>query len=156
VALFIAYSCLVKWSFLSACDGSFGKPATCRRFEKEDKMRRSIVLLGMVAVLVLALAVPAFARGKGNPHGQPVVYVTGQSLAYDSIVLTDVPFVEGAPYQLLEMGVGPTGLQTEFGPGDVGYVGGRWWDDVNGNGEMDAEDDFFLCPLLGPGYVPTH
>jgi len=117
-------------------------------------MRRSIVLLGMVAVLVLALAVPAFARGKGNPHGQPVVYVTSQSLAYDSIVLTDVPFVEGAPYQLLEIGEGPTGLQTEFGPGDMGYVGGRWWVDVNGDGEMGAEDAFFVCPLLGPGFTP--
>jgi hypothetical protein len=121
----------------------------------EDKMRRSILLLGMVAMLVMALAVPAFARGNGNPHPQPVVYVTSQGLAYDSIVLTALPFVEGAPYQQLTH-EGPTGLQTEFGPGDVGYVGGRWWDDVNGNGEMDAEDDFFLCPLLGPGSVPTH
>ena len=49
---------------------------------------------------------------------------------------------------------GPTGIQTEFGPGDQGYVGGRWWMDTNGNGEMDAEDAFFLCPLLGPGFDP--
>ena len=46
---------------------------------------------------------------------------------------------------------GPSGLQTEFGPGDPGYVGGRWWIDLNGNGEMDPADKFFLCPLLGPG-----
>jgi hypothetical protein len=45
----------------------------------------------------------------------------------------------------------PDGLQTEFGPGDPGYVGGRWWVDGNGNGEMDDEDVYFLCPLLGPG-----
>ena len=60
--------------------------------EMEDKMRRSILLLGMVAMLVMALAVPAFARGQGNPHDQPVVYVTTQGLAYDSIALIDVPF----------------------------------------------------------------
>ena len=118
-------------------------------------MRRSILLLGMVAMLVMALAVPAFARGEGNPNGQPVVYVTSQSLAYDSIALTAVPFVEGAPYQELEL-AGPTGLRTEFGPGDLDYVGGRWWVDVNGNNEMDAGDDFFICPLLGPGSVLQH
>jgi hypothetical protein len=47
---------------------------------------------------------------------------------------------------------GPTGLQTEFGPGDPGYVGGRWWVDANGNNQMDEGDTFFLCPLLGPGF----
>jgi len=118
-------------------------------------MRRSILLLGMVAMLVMALAVPAFARGKGNPHGQPEVYVTSQGLAYDSIVLTAVPFVEGAPYQELEIGVGPTGLQTEFGAGDLEYLGGRWCVD-NGDGVMDAGDSFFICPPLGPGSVPQH
>jgi hypothetical protein len=46
---------------------------------------------------------------------------------------------------------GPSGLFTEFGPRDTGYVGGRWWVDVNGNGEMDDGDSFFLCPLLPPG-----
>ena len=43
------------------------------------------------------------------------------------------------------------GLCTEFGPGDPGHRGGRWWVDDNGNGEMDMEDVYFLCPLLGPG-----
>ena len=42
-------------------------------------------------------------------------------------------------------------LATEFGPGDTGYVGGRWWIDANGDNEMDADDVYFLCPLLGPG-----
>ena len=114
-------------------------------------MRRTALTLALAAMLVAALAVPAAARGQGNPNPQPVVYVTSQGLAYDSIVLTEIPFVEGAPYQLLEMD-GPTGLQTEFGPGDPGYVGGRWWVDVNGDGEQDAGDAFFMCPLLGPGY----
>ena len=116
-------------------------------------MRRSIILLGMVAMLVMALAVPAFARGQGNPHGQPEVYVTSQGLAYDSIVLTAIPFVEGAPYQELEF-AGPTGLQTEWGPGDRDFVGGRWWIDENSDGLMDAGDSFFICPLLGPGFDP--
>ncbi|MHC4948716.1 MAG: hypothetical protein ACYTG1_10695 [Planctomycetota bacterium] len=88
----------------------------------------------------------ALAEGRGDG---PVVYVTGQDLFYDSIVVADLP--PHGPFQLLEMG-GPSGLLTEFGPGDPGYVGGRWWVDVNGNGEMDADtDDFFLCPLLPPG-----
>lgn len=43
------------------------------------------------------------------------------------------------------------GLATMFGPGDVGCLGGRWWVDVNGDGEMNDGDHFFLCPLLGPG-----
>ena len=50
-----------------------------------------------------------------------VVHVTSQGLYYDSIVdLTPIPFVEGARYQLLET---TDGLSTEFGPGDVGYLG---------------------------------
>lgn len=115
--------------------------------------------------LAAALAVPAGARAQGlfngNPPAQPpargsgpVVYVTGQGLAYDSIVLAVLP-AEG-PFQLLEAG-GPTGLQTEFGPGDLGFVGGRWWMD-DGDGVMEDPDEsgdvYFLCPLLGPGFVP--
>ncbi len=44
--------------------------------------------------------------------------------------------------------MGPSGLQTEFGPGDHGYVGGRWWVDANGDEQMDDETPIFLCPLL--------
>ena len=85
----------------------------------------------------------------GAPRGNgPVVYVTGQDLFFDTIVLGSLP-LEG-PFQKLEMD-GPTGLQTEFGPGDHGYVGGRWWVDANADGLMDAGDVYFLCPLLGPG-----
>ena len=105
-----------------------------------------------VGLLMGVMAAPAYARGKGNPHPQPVVYVTSQGLAYDSIVTAQIPLVDGAPYQKLEMG--PMGLQTEWGPGDQGYVGGRWWLDLNGNGEKDEGDKFFMCPLLGPGFLP--
>ena len=117
-------------------------------------MRRTFITLLAAGLLVGVMAGPALARGKGNPHPAPVVYVTSQGLAYDSIVLTELPFVENAPYQKLEMG-GPTGIQTEWGPGDRDFVGGRWWVDVNGDGHMDEGDSYFLCPLLGPGFVPT-
>lgn len=100
-----------------------------------------------VATYVQAAPPPGVPRGNG-----PAVYVTSQNLAYDTIVLGDLP-QGGGPFQKLEPGVGPTGLQTEFGPGDVGYVGGRWWVDANGDHEMNEGDVFFLCPLLGNGYA---
>lgn len=113
-------------------------------------MKKKLISMNVLFVLVfsLILSTTVSARGKNNPKPQPVVYVTGQDLFFDSIVLTDLP--SNGPFQLLEMD-GPTGLQTEYGPGDRGYVGGRWWVDGNGNGEMDSEDAYFLCPLLGPG-----
>jgi len=114
-------------------------------------MRRSILVLALVGALVVALAVPAFARGTGNPHPQPTVYVTGQDLLYDSIVVAELPFNGTSNWQLLEAG-GPTGLQTEFGPGDVGYFGGRWYEDIDEVPGPSEGDHFFLCPLLGPGY----
>jgi hypothetical protein len=43
------------------------------------------------------------------------------------------------------------GLETAYGPGEVGHLGGRWWIDVNGDEVMNEGDKFFLCPLLGPG-----
>jgi hypothetical protein len=110
-------------------------------------LRFRTVLLS-IAIVILALAVSESAGAKGRGDG-PVIYVTSQELFFDSIVVAD-PLPQKGPFQLLEMG-GPVGLQTEFGPGDPGYVGGRWWVDVNGNAEMDGEDNFFLCPLLGPG-----
>ena len=43
-------------------------------------------------------------------------------------------------------------LSTEYGPENAGYVGGRWWVDIDGNEEIDeGVDHFFSCPLLGPG-----
>jgi hypothetical protein len=73
-----------------------------------------------------------------------VVYVTSQGLHYDTFVVKDPLPMEGE-FQLLTNG------QTEFGPGQPGYLGGRWWVDVNGNGVQDSSDHFFLCPLLPPG-----
>ncbi len=125
------------------------EPAPCRKVEMEDKMRRSILLLAIVGMLVAALAIPAIARGDGNPNPQPQVYVTSQGLTYDSIVVTDLP-QKGRFQQLIP--VEGVGLTTEFGPGDPGYLGGRWWLDVNEDGMMNDGDMFFLCPLLGPGF----
>lgn len=85
----------------------------------------------------------AFAKG-GRPAASGVVYVTSQGLFYDTFVATD-PLPMHGRFQLLVNGT------TEFGPGDPGYLGGRWWEDVNGNGVQDEGDHFFLCPLLPPG-----
>lgn len=73
-----------------------------------------------------------------------VVFVTSQGLYYDTFVVKDPLPMEGR-FQLLAAG------QTEFGPGDPGYLGGRWWEDLNGNNVQDSADHFFLCPLLPPG-----
>jgi hypothetical protein len=100
-------------------------------------------VLFLVLVLTLVLAVPAFAKG-GRAGETGVVYVTSQGLYYDTFVVVDPLPMQGR-FQLLENG------QTEFGPGNPGYLGGRWWEDLNGNGVQDEGDHFFLCPLLGPG-----
>jgi hypothetical protein len=87
--------------------------------------------------------VSANTRG-GRPASTGVVYVTSQGLYYDTFVARD-PLPMAGRFQLISNG------QTEFGPGDPGYLGGRWWEDVNGDGAQDAGDHFFLCPLLPPG-----
>lgn len=83
------------------------------------------------------------ARG-GRAGTTGTVYVTSQGLYYDTFVSRDPLPMEG-PFQLLANG------ETEFGPGDPGYLGGRWWEDLNQNGMQDAGDHYFLCPLLPPG-----
>ena len=120
-------------------------------------MRRSIFVALMAGLLAIAMAVPALAQGKsddskGRPGPGPMIYVTGQGLYYDSIVKTDLPM--HGPFQQLIPTMTEGLLETEFGPGDQGFVGGRWWlDNLEGGivGEQDAADAFFLCPLLGPG-----
>ena len=97
----------------------------------------------VVLVLSLVLTVPAFAKG-GRAGSLGTVYVTSQGLYYDTFVPVDLLPSEG-PFQLI------ANHQTEYGPGEPGYLGGRWWVDVNGNGMQDEGDRFLLCPLLGPG-----
>jgi len=113
---------------------------------RDIKFLSTVALIGAISILSSG----AFAKDRTTGRGTgPVIYVESQALFYDSIVLADLP-LQGN-FQLLKPGIGPSGLATEFGPGDVGYVGGRWWIDANPNGYMDEEDVYFLCPLLGPG-----
>ncbi len=91
----------------------------------------------------------------GTPAGHegPMIYVTSQDLVYRTVILAAGLPNEG-DFQQLEPGKGPTGLQTEFGPRDVGYLGGRWWVDMNNDTYMDDDDVYFMCPLVGRGYEP--
>jgi len=103
---------------------------------------RAIALL--LTLLVMAgVSLTSFGRG-GRAGATGVIYVASQGLYYDTFVAVD-PLPMKGPFQLLVNGV------TEFGPGDAGYLGGRWWEDLNGDFEQDEGDHFFLCPLLGPG-----
>lgn len=109
-------------------------------------MVRRLLFLALLVVMVLAVAAPALAnnRGGNSEKGFGEVYVTSQGLYYDTFVAVD-PLPFHGPFQEIEGGA------TQYGPGDPGYVGGRWWEDTNGNGYQDEGDHFFLCPLLGPG-----
>ena len=80
----------------------------------------------------------------GRPGSTGVVFVTSQGLYYDTFVAADPLPMQGR-FQLIANG------QTQYGPGQPGYLGGRWWEDLNGNGIQDTGDHFFLCPLLPPG-----
>ncbi len=113
------------------------------------KLLTTIVLAGAITLMTTSVYAKKGERTTGRGTG-PVVYVTSQDLYFDTIVLGDLPFNGTDNFQLLEFD-GPTGIQTEFGPRDMGYYGGRWWVDANMSGYMDEGDVFFLCPLLGPG-----
>jgi hypothetical protein len=104
--------------------------------------RKTVVLALLVGVMLAAAGTAAAAGGRAGTDG--TVYVTSQGLYYDTFVSRD-PLPMHGPFQLLADG------RTEFGPGDPGYLGGRWWEDLNHNGVQDEGDHFFLCPLLGPG-----
>jgi hypothetical protein len=106
--------------------------------------RRARSLILFVALLTVAGVTWTSAAKGGRAGSSGVIYVISQGLYYDTFGAADPLPMEG-PFQLLANGM------TEFGPGDPGYTGGRWWEDLNGNGEQDEEDHFFLCPLLGPG-----
>ena len=111
---------------------------------KALKILSAVVFVSSAMVLSSA---NAGDRTTGRGTG-PIVYVTSQGLYYDSIVVADPLPQKGRFQQLIP---GESGLSTEFGPGDQGHVGGRWWIDLNEDGVMDAGDKYFLCPLLGPG-----
>ena len=108
-------------------------------------MKTKTYILTVAAVIALATAyftVDAMANRGDGALG--VVYVTSQGLYYDTFVSAKSLPLHG-PFQKLENG------ETEFGPGQKGYVGGRWWIDVDGDDIMGPSDVYLLCPLLGPG-----
>jgi hypothetical protein len=111
-------------------------------FQQEIKMKRRLSVVILVVVLALMSTIPALANRGDGALG--VVYVSTQGLYYDTFVTAESLPMKGR-FQKLENGV------TEFGPGTPGYLGGRWWVDVNGNNIQDDGDQFLLCPLLGPG-----
>ena len=104
-------------------------------------MKRTYLILLVIVLLALVAVIPVSAnRGNGDLG---VVYVRSQGLYYDTFVSAKELPMHGR-FQKLENG------ETDYGPGDQGYVGGRWWID-DGDGVMDEDDTFLLCPLLGPG-----
>jgi len=121
-------------------------------------IRRTLLLLTPAVLLLgcndepatpLAPEVDASAQfsktAKGGRAGAlGVVYVTGQGLYYDTFVSAETLPPHGR-FQKIENGT------TEFGPGDPGYLGGRWWVDANGDNVQNEGDVFLLCPLLPPG-----
>jgi hypothetical protein len=112
---------------------------------------KSINLICTAAVVSVALLINTNVLAKERDTGRgtgPVVFVTSQGLYYDSIVVADPLPMQGNFQQLIP---GVNGLETEFGPGTPGHLGGRWWVDLNEDNVMDEGDHFFLCPLLGPG-----
>jgi hypothetical protein len=118
----------------------------------------AIACAGQPAAPSSTIATPSLASASGAPNAANtivstkrfgdrtpgVVFVASQGLYYDTFVVRD-PLPPGGSFQLIANG------QTEFGPGQPGYLGGRWWEDSNGNGVQDSDDHYFLCPLLPPG-----
>ncbi len=129
----------------------------------------SRVALGVLIFSLFTVGIPyALAVPPPQAHGPPVhidepeavIYVSSQGIYYHTIV----PYAGGNlpwnghnvnSFQPLDTTTNPA--TTPYGPGDPGYKGGRWWVDSNPNGYQDAQDTFFLCPLLGPGMteLPT-
>ena len=106
------------------------------------------VVVAAAAMAIFAFTGVANAKTPPKPLPRPVIYVESQGLCYDSIVTAQNlpnkgPFQDLAPDPAERCGEGS--LITQFGPGDVGYVGGRW----------DMGGKLFMCPLLGPGYEPN-
>ena len=108
-------------------------------------------LVGTALVATTAIAAkPERETGRGTG---PTVFVISQGLYYDSIVVVSPE--KGLPMKGDFQQLIPTmhGLETQYGPGEVGHLGGRWWIDHTMDGIMNEGDAFFLCPLLGPGRV---
>ncbi|TXS95982.1 hypothetical protein FV139_00260 [Parahaliea maris] len=112
--------------------------------------RKIAAAVAATALVPTLLAAPAMAKGRGNNDGLGIIYVESQGLYYETFATTVLPGV-GRFQPLDPTGAPGGGPSTPYGPGDKDYVGGRWWVDTNNDGEMDAGDMYFSCPLLGPG-----
>lgn len=116
---------------------------------------KRLASLGLVAVALTVLGILTVGSAGATTTepeeslGRVVVYVVSQGLCYDSFV-TAQNLPDHGRFQTLEPDpdklCGEGSLITEFGPGDRGYVGGRW--------EMDGGAVRFSCPLIGPGTPP--
>ena len=114
-------------------------------------MRKKSYILTIAAVLAIAVVYltilnPVLAGPPSKPPGRGggdlgVVYVVSQGLYYDTFVSAETLPPHGR-FQLLEDG------ETYYGPGDPGYLGGRW---KIPNPEAEDGYDYLLCPLLPPG-----
>jgi len=107
---------------------------------RTNRTRTALSAIALLALLALGVTVAEANRGDG---ALGVVYVRSQGLYYDTFVSAQELPPHG-PFQLLEMG--PHGAETDYGPGDRGYVGGRWMIPDGQGGYVHL-----LCPLLGPG-----
>ena len=84
-----------------------------------------IVCAAVLLASAMAVNSTVFAKERETGRGTgPVVFVTSQGLYYDSIVVVDSLPPNGRFQQLIP---GVNGLETEYGPGEVGHLGGRWW-----------------------------
>lgn len=113
----------------------------------------ALVAAAAVAALGLFTLGSASAKTQDKPLTRVVVYVESQDICFDSIVTAqDLP--DRGPFQTLapdlDENCGAGSLITEFGPGDQGYVGGRWELTM-----LSGEVVHFVCPLLGPGEPPA-
>lgn len=133
--------------FLCAATAAFGcsgQPAAPSGLDSPPAAGPSDAASPAAAPPQAAASAPAANLLRFGERTPGVVYVTSQGLYYDTFAVKD-PLPPKGRFQQLADG------QTEFGPGQPGYLGGRWWVDVNDNGVQDPEDHYFLCPLLPPG-----
>jgi hypothetical protein len=123
---------------------------------KEEHAMRRLVSAAVITAALTAIVGLGFAQGTNaatpeKPLPRPAIYVESQGLCCESIVTAqDLP--DHGPFQVLEPDPDDHcgfGLKTEFGPGDKGYVGGRWIVTM-----PDGTTARFMCPLLGPGFEP--
>jgi len=135
-------------------------------------LKTKIISFAALLVFSILLSVPSVLAVPDNvPRGPPahvnddtvgMIWVVPQEMFYYTIV----PYAggslvynghNGGSFQQL-FTTGPNAPYTNFGPGDPGYRGGRWWvDDGDGIMEPEGTDHYFLCPLTlhAPGLPPT-